>query len=134
MGSRMTFPTGPGGGVGSVGVGPGTFRFARPPGGDGGLGGPRGQMMGGPRGFPHLVGGEGGGPPQRGPAPFGPGMMQPLGGGGGLGGGVGGGGGAGAEFGGGGDVPTSQEFPMPPNFPGAMEMMTQVSGFDDSAR
>ena len=101
----MSFPSGPG-----VGGGGPMFRFTRPPGSGDVVMGPQGPMMSGPRGFLNM-GGEGGGP--RGPVPFGGGMLQQ--------------GGMGGEFGPGVDVPTSQEFPMPPNFPGAVEMMAQVS-------
>ena len=120
VGNRMAFPSGPG----SAGGPAGNFRFTRPPGSGGTdvVMGPQGPIMSGPRGFLNILGDGGGGGPQRGPAPLsggpsgGPGMMQPTGAAGGVG----------SDFGTGVDVPTSQEFPMPPNFPGAIEMMTQV--------
>ena len=128
----MAFPSG---GPGAVGGPTGNFRFTRPPGSGGTdvVMGPQGPIMSGPRGFLNIAGVDGGGGvvvgPQRGPAPFsggpsgggGAGMMQSTGA---AGGGVGG------DFGTGVDVPTSQEFPMPPNFPGAIEMMTQVRDND----
>ena len=127
----MAFPSG---GPGAVGGPTGNFRFTRPPGSGGTdvVMGPQGPIMSGPRGFLNIAGVDGGGVvvgPQRGPAPFsggpsgggGAGMMQSTGA---AGGGVGG------DFGTGVDVPTSQEFPMPPNFPGAIEMMTQVRDND----
>jgi hypothetical protein len=102
--NRMSFQMGPGG----------PFRFARNPGEM--MMGPQGPMMGGPRVF-HPQFDPGQRSPfgmMRGPHPGGNDFLQ----------GQIGGDSAPGNFPSG----SSQEFPMPPNFPGAMEMMAGQVG------